>query len=107
MAYRPGAGRGGSAAYDQHMESENDALVNGLGSKVQQLKAISIQIGSEMRDQNKQLDAMNDTFSQTNGLLGTTMKRLGLLSNGGGSCTMGYLALFVFAVLLLIWRLTK
>ena len=60
-----------------------------------------------MRSQNKQLDEMNDTFSQTNGLLGQTMKRLGVMSKGGGSCTMGYLALFVFSVLLLVWKLTK
>ena len=61
----------------------------------------------QMRNQNKNLDDMNDTFSNTNGLLGNTMKRLGLLSKGGGNCTMGYLALFVFSVLLLMWRLTK
>ena len=141
MAYRPGAGRG-SAAYDQHMESENDALINGLSSKVEQLKAISIQIGGEvgcwacrgpasthelpavppspslltrthscsseqMRNQNKELDHMNDTFDRAGGLLGGTMKRLGALASKGGDCTMCYLAAFVFAVLLLVWRLTK
>lgn len=110
--YRPGA-RGGSssayggAAYDQYMESENDALVNGLGSKVSQLKELSIMIGADVREQNKLLSDIDGSMDSAGGLLGGTMKRLGLLSKGDGGCTLVYLAAFVFFVFVVLWRLTK
>ena len=106
MAYRPGAGRG-SAAYESYMEGENDALVNGLAGKVSQLKELSIQIGADVRDQNHLLNNIDNSFDVTGNLLGGTMKKLGLLSKGGGNCHMVYLAAFVFFVFLLLWRLTR
>ena len=111
MAYRPGRGGNssayGGAAYDQYMESENDALVNGLGSKVSQLKELSIQIGADVREQNHLLGDLDNSFDNTGGLLGGTMKRLGALSKNGGDCAMVYLAVFVFFVFVMLWRLTK
>jgi hypothetical protein len=35
------------------------------------------------------------------------MKRLGLVSKNGGSCSLVYLAAFVFFVFLLLWRLAR
>ena len=109
MAYRPNRGGAayGGASYDQYMESENDALVNGLASKVSELKQLSIAIGSDVREQNNMLNDLDSSFDKTGGLLGSTMKRLGLVSKSGGNCTMTYLAVFVFVVFLLLWRLTR
>ena len=106
MAARSRAGHGG-AAYDQYMENENDALINGLSSKVTQLKELSIAIGGDVRDQNNMLNDLNDGFDKTGGLLGSTMKRLNGLAKSGGDCTMTYLAVFVFCVFIVLWRLTK
>ena len=106
MAYRPGAARG-AAAYNQYMEGDNDALVNGLASKVSQLKELSIQIGADVRESNNMLGDLDNNFDSAGNLLGSTMKRLGLLSKGGGNCTMTYLAAFVFFIFILLWRLTK
>ena len=101
------AARRGGAAYDSYMESENDALINGLGAKVSQLKELTIAIGGDVREQNNMLNDLNSSFDNTGGLLGSTMKRLGVLAKSGGDCTMTYLAIFVFCVVLLLWRLTK
>lgn len=108
MAYR-GNSRGayGGAAYDQYMEGENDALVNSLASKVTQLKDLSNAIHIDMKDQNNMLNDINGGFDSAGSLLGGTMKRLTALTKGGGSCTMMYLAMFVFFVFLLLWRLTR
>ena len=97
----------GGAAYEQYMESENDALINGLSGKVTQLKELTIAIGSDVREQNNMLNNLNSSFDSTGGLLGSTMKRLNGLAKSGGDCTMTYLAVFVFLVFLVLWKLTR
>ena len=51
MERRPGAGRGGygTAAYDAHMENENDMQIGELAGKVSALKDISNQINIHIK----------------------------------------------------------
>ena len=108
MNHRPGARGGyGSAAYDSHLENENDAQIGALAGKVSALKDISSQINIHIKGDNKLLDDLDNSFDSAGGMLGGTMKRLGALASSGGSWSMTYLAMFVVAVFLILWRMTR
>ena len=106
---RRGGGRGGygGAAYDSHLENENDAQIGKLAGQVSALKDISSQISIHIKGDNKLLDELDGSFDSAGGMLGGTMKRLGALSAGGGNCNITYLVMFVVFILLLMWRMTK
>jgi blocked-early-in-transport protein 1 len=102
-------GQGSSAGYTQlrdyeshqMMEQENDRLANELTSKVSALKHLTIDIGNEVRNQNRLLGDMDDEFDSSGGLLQSTMGRLTKMSKAGHHKLMWYLilfALFVFFV---------
>ncbi|KAG7458187.1 hypothetical protein MATL_G00235480 [Megalops atlanticus] len=89
-------------------EEENEHLQEGLRAKVAALKHLSIDIGQEVKYQNKMLDDMDTDFDSTGGLLGATMGRLKLLSRGSQTrifCYVLLFALFVFFVLYWVIRL--
>ena len=65
----------GGSAYDHYMEQENDAQIGNLAGKVTQLRELSIQIGSHVREDNRMLGDLDGSFDTTGGLLGGTMKR--------------------------------
>nr|XP_048292791.1 BET1 homolog isoform X2 [Myodes glareolus] len=52
-------------------EEENDRLTESLRSKVDAIKSLSIEIGHEVRNQNKLLSEMDSQFDSTTGFLGT------------------------------------
>lgn len=106
MRGRP-ANRGGNAALDQHMENENDAQIAALLGKVSQVKELSIQIGSHVRDDNRMLDGLGSQFDTSGSLLDGTVKRLSALANSKDSRHMLYLAVFVVAVFLFIYKMTR
>ena len=105
MARRPGGDRSahGSAAYESYLQSENDLQINNLAGKVSALKDISIQIGNHIKEDNRLLGDLDNSFDSTGNLLGGTMKRLSRLAQSGGGCHMTYLAAFVMFVFLLMW----
>ena len=109
MERRPGAGRGGygTAAYDAHMENENDMQIGELAGKVSALKDISNQINIHIKGDNKMLDELDNSFDTTTGMLGGTMKRLTSVAQSAGGGNILYLAMFVVAVFLILWRMTK
>ena len=108
MERRPGARSGyGAAAYESHLESENDAQIGALANRVSALKDISSQISIHIKGDNKLLDDLDNSFDQTGGMLGSTMKRLSAIASSSGGGNMMYLAMFVVAVFLLLWRMTK
>ena len=108
MERRPGARGGyGGAAYDSHLESENDAQIGKLAGQVSALKDISSQISIHIKGDNKLLDELDGSFDSAGGMLGGTMKRLGALASSGGNCNMTYLVMFIVFVLLLLWRMTR
>lgn len=89
--------------YESHqmMEQENDRMADELSGKVRALKSLSIDIGNEVRTQNRMLGDMDDEFDSSGGLLQSTMARLTNISKAGHHKLMWYLilfALFVFFV---------
>lgn len=103
------AGRGGygSAAYDSHLENDNDLQIGALAGKVSALKDISSQISIHIKGDNSMLDDLDKNFDNAGGMLGGTMKRLNGIATAAGSGNICYLAMFVIAVFLILWRLTK
>ncbi|XP_055076625.1 BET1 homolog [Paramisgurnus dabryanus] len=89
-------------------EEENEHLQEGLKAKVHALKHLSIDIGNEVKYQNKVLGEMDSDFDSTGGLLGSTIGRLKFLSRGSQTkvyCYMLLFALFVFVVLYWVIKL--
>uniref|UniRef100_A0A9J7Y2M8 BET1 homolog n=2 Tax=Cyprinus carpio TaxID=7962 RepID=A0A9J7Y2M8_CYPCA len=84
---RAGLGEGGPpgnyvASGHSLYEEENEHLQEGLRAKVNALKHISVDIGNEIKYQNKMLGEMDSDFDSTGGLLGATIGRLKLISRG-------------------------
>merc|ERR1712087_875707 len=95
------------ATYDTYMEEQNDAHIGLLAGKVSQLKQLSIDIQGEIRTDLKQLDGIDSTFDSAGSALKGTMMRLGRMVNSKDGCHMLYLALFVVAVFLFIYRMAR
>uniref|UniRef100_A0A8C8SIU1 BET1 homolog n=1 Tax=Pelusios castaneus TaxID=367368 RepID=A0A8C8SIU1_9SAUR len=112
---RAGLGEGGTtgnygypnSGYSVH-EEENERLTESLRTKVSAIKSLSIEIGTEVKNQNKMLSEMDSDFDSTGGFLGATIGRLKTLSKGSQTkllCYMMLFALFVFFVLYWIIKL--
>ncbi|KAI1713971.1 ankyrin repeat and LEM domain-containing protein 2 like protein [Ditylenchus destructor] len=105
MAYRGARGQPMNN-YDNggfFMEQQNDDMVDDLAHKVSTLKRVTIAIGDDVREQNKLLNEMDTGFDLSRGLLGSTMKKLGLVSNNKGKNVLCWLVLFSFFVFLVIY----
>ncbi|KAF8309710.1 hypothetical protein DL93DRAFT_2062685, partial [Clavulina sp. PMI_390] len=83
----------------EQLESQNDEMIDGIGAKVQQLRALAIGIGQEAKDSTIQLTQMNDAFSETGDILGGTFRRMNAMAKRQGSRWMCYM-LFI---ILVIW----
>ena len=66
--------------------------------QVRALKSLSIDIGNEVRTQNRLLGDMDDEFDSSGGLLQSTMARLTNISKAGHHKLMWYLILFALVV---------
>mmetsp|Transcript_24907 Transcript_24907/g.53759 ORF Transcript_24907/g.53759 Transcript_24907/m.53759 type:complete len:108 (-) Transcript_24907:415-738(-) len=95
----------GGAAYERHVEDENDAHIGLLAGKVSQLRQLSIDIQGEIRNDLGTIDKLDSTFDSAGSALKGTMTRLGRMVNSKDGCHMLYLALFVFAVFLFIYKM--
>ena len=89
------------------IEKENDQLLSNLQGKVAALKSITIDIGNEVKDQNKYLNGVDNDFDFGEGLMGTTMKRLQVMAAKSNKRFTLYLVLFSFGVFLLIYYILK
>ncbi|KAG2789136.1 hypothetical protein PC116_g7614 [Phytophthora cactorum] len=85
------------------LEEQNDEQISHLSLQITQLKQLSGNIHAEVVDQNRFLDGMGKEFDNTEGLLGGTMKRLGVMMEQGGSKHMLYLIMFVVVVFVLLY----
>ena len=90
---------------NQMFEDQNNRYISALSDKVSQLKGLSLGIGAEVREQNRFLDGMGGDFGRTDGLLGGTLKKLGVLARTGGGRHICHLALFVVAIFFFVWWL--
>ncbi|XP_034747928.1 BET1 homolog [Etheostoma cragini] len=105
---RAGLGEGGTGNYVASgysvYEEENEHLQEGLRSKVSALKSLSIDIGTEVKYQNKVLEEMDSDFDSTGGLLGATIGRVKQLSRGSQTKLLCYMLLFcLFIFFVLYW----
>ncbi|KAL7071979.1 hypothetical protein ACQ4LE_008431 [Meloidogyne hapla] len=115
MSYRPNRETGGpgpSSSINMNggyniLEQQNDEMAEELASKVSQLKRVTIAIGEDVREQNRLLNEMDTKFETTRGLLGSTMKKLGIVSKAGGRNVLCYLVLFCFFIFLVIYFLMR
>ncbi|XP_066483989.1 BET1 homolog [Tiliqua scincoides] len=88
-------------------EEENERLTESLRSKVTAIKSLSIEIGTEVKQQNKMLAEMDNDFDSTGGFLGATMGRLKTLSRGSQTKLLCYMMLFSLFVFFVIYWIIK
>lgn len=92
---------------DDALEEENQRLTEELRGKIGALKSLSIDIGQEVRYQDKLLRGIDDDMERTGGFLGNTMKRVVRLGKMGHHKYMFYMFLFVLFVFLLLYVVVK
>lgn len=101
--------RGAHVGYEQlgheHLEESNDAAESELRSKVTALKSLSIDIGTEIRDQNKHWQEIDNEFDSTFGQLLHNIQRVVKLAKSGSRYHLLYLFLFSLFVFFVIWWL--
>lgn len=88
-------------------EEENERLTESLRHKVTAIKSLSIEIGHEVKTQNKLLAEMDSQFDSTTGFLGRTMEKLKILSRGSQTKLMCYMMLFSLFVFFVIYWIIK
>ncbi|XP_060080858.1 BET1 homolog [Ylistrum balloti] len=91
----------------QMLEAENQHMEDQLSSKVKALKSMTIDIGTEVREQNKFLTEMDDDFNKSSGLLQSTMGRLKDIASKGGPRLWWYMFLFILFVLFICWVIVR
>uniref|UniRef100_A0A8C6Q2Z0 BET1 homolog n=1 Tax=Nothobranchius furzeri TaxID=105023 RepID=A0A8C6Q2Z0_NOTFU len=107
FSFLPGEGGPGHYAASGYSvyEEENEHLQEGLRAKVSALKSLTIDIGTEVKCQNKMLDEMDTDFDSTGGLLGATIGRVKQLSRGSQTKLLCYMLLFCFFVFFVVYWL--
>lgn len=89
------------------LQTENDRQEELLSSKVKALKSLTIDIGTEVREQTKMMKDMDDDFDKSGNLLHATMNRLKAITRMGGYKQMWYLLLFCFFVFFICWMIVR
>ncbi|RWS16266.1 BET1-like protein [Dinothrombium tinctorium] len=99
----------GYTGYGSHdsLEMENNAFVDGLRTKVGALKNLTIDMGEEIREQNKYLKEMDNDFDSTQGLLSSSFNRVKRLAMAGHNKYILYLILFSLFVFFVIYVLIR
>eukprot|EP01006_Ploeotia_vitrea_P022353 TRINITY_DN54757_c0_g1_i1.p2 TRINITY_DN54757_c0_g1~~TRINITY_DN54757_c0_g1_i1.p2 ORF type:complete len:136 (+),score=20.92 TRINITY_DN54757_c0_g1_i1:27-434(+) len=96
-----------TAETEQHMEAQNEEEIARLTGTVQMLKDVTIEIGQEVKAQNRLLAGMGNEFMKANAGIQSTMTKLKNMTAHGGSKHMCMLVVFVFMVFLFMWWLLK
>ncbi|XP_075160056.1 blocked early in transport 1 [Haematobia irritans] len=104
--YQPLNQSSGPANHDV-LEEENERAAEELKQKIGALKSLTIDIGNEVRYQDKLLRGIDDDMDRTQGFLGNTMGRVVRLAKNGGSRHMCYMFLFVLFVFLILYIVLK
>lgn len=89
------------------VEMENDHMADELKDKIHALKSLSIDIGNEVKYQDKLLRDVDDDMDRTGGFLGNAMGRVLKLGKGSHNYYIIYLflfSLFIFFVLYLVLK---
>lgn len=88
------------------LEEENQRLEEDLSEKIKTLKSLTIDIGDEVRNQDKILNELDDDVFRTGGFISNTIGRVTRLSKTGRfhTCYMLLFALLVFFILYLVLK---
>lgn len=89
------------------IETENDRMADDLKDKIHVLKSLSIDIGNEVKYQDRLLKDVDDDMDRTGGFLGGAMNRVLRLTKGSHNYYILYLflfSLFIFFVLYLVLK---
>lgn len=89
------------------IEDENDRLTDQLKDKIHVLKSLSIDIGNEVKYQDKLLREVDDDMERTGGFLGNTMNRVLRLTKGSHNYYIVYLFLFALFVFFILYVVLK
>ncbi|XP_014273396.1 BET1 homolog isoform X2 [Halyomorpha halys] len=89
------------------LEEENDQMTNKLKDKITALKHLSIDIGAEVKYQDKMLHGMSEDFDRTGGFLGNTMNRVLRLTKGSHNYYILYLFIFSIVVFFVLYIVLK
>ncbi|CAG9864860.1 unnamed protein product [Phyllotreta striolata] len=89
------------------IEDENDRMTNELQEKIGALKSLTIDIGNEVKYQDRMLRDVDDDLEKTGGFLGTTMNKVLRLSKGGHNYIIVYLFLFSIVVFFILYFVIK
>ena len=86
------------------LEAQNDAVIDQLYETASQIKSYSQTINRQAKEQNDLLNGMGTQMDKTQGLLGSTLKKMQAMAAQGGAKHMCYMVLFVlFMLWLLYW----
>lgn len=89
------------------LEAENDRMAEELGNKIGALKSLSIDIGHEVRSQDRMLRGIDDDMDRTGGFLGNTMNRVLRMGKGSHNYYIFYLFLFSIFIFFLLYIILK
>ncbi|XP_067647349.1 BET1 homolog [Eurosta solidaginis] len=89
------------------LEDENERAAEELKHKIGALKSLTIDIGNEVRYQDKLLRGIDDDMDRTGGFLGNTMARVVRLGKHSGGRHMCYIFLFILFVFLILYVVIK
>ena len=98
-----GTGNGNSI-----IDEQNENLISQLHQQTNALKSLTIHIGEEVRCQNNFLQTafMNDV-DKVDGVLKSSMSKLGQLAKQNPSKLILYLIMFAFLIFFLCWVIIK
>lgn len=89
------------------LEEENDQMTDKLKDKISALKSLSIDIGAEVKYQDRLLNDLGEDFDRTGGFLGNTMNRVLRLGKGRHNYYIFYLFLFSIFVFFILYLVLK
>lgn len=89
------------------IEDENDKLTEELRDKVNVLKSLSIDIGNEVRYQDRLMNDLDDDLQRTGGFLGKTMNNVIRLSRSSHNCNILHIILFSVALFFILYIVLK
>lgn len=89
------------------IEDENQRMAEELQGKVGALRSLTIDIGNEVRYQDKLLRGIDDDMERTGGFLSNTMNRVVRLGRNGHQKYMLYMFLFALFVFILLYFVIK
>ena len=85
------------------MEEKNNELIDQLNSKVSLLKSGAFDLNKIIKDDERQLNDIENSMGSASGLLGQAMGKFDNMMKTGGTKVTCYLACFIFFVFILFY----